>query len=72
MKSEAIVMTLGFGRNHFNAIALDNQLKLISNGGNIISIPAGRPNMLPEQTGDTMNQLIEFFKSPSIMPARNM
>ena len=72
MKSEAIVMTLDFGRNHFSAIALGNQFKLLSHGGDIISIPVGNPKMRPEQTGDTMNQLIEFFKIPSIRPASNM
>ena len=58
MKSEAIVMTLYFGRNHFNAIVLNKQLKLISGRGNFISIPDDNPKMLREEKGETLNQLI--------------
>lgn len=62
MKSEAIVMTIDFGKNHFNAILLDKQLKLISSKGSIITIPRDNTKTLAEQTGQTLNQLIDFFK----------
>jgi hypothetical protein len=36
MKSEAIVMTVGFVKNYFNAIHLGKQLKLVASAGNIV------------------------------------
>ena len=62
MKSEAIVMTVDFGRNHFNAILLDEQLKMISSNGNIISLPGDNHKGQTEQTKPVVDQLIEFFK----------
>ena len=62
MKSEAIVMTIDFEKNHFNAILLNKQLKLISNNGNIITLQGDSKKSLPEQTSRIVNQLSEFFK----------
>jgi hypothetical protein len=62
MKSEAIVMTLDFGKDHFNAILLGNQLKLVSSNGGIITLPGDTQKTLPEQAGQALNQLIDFFK----------
>ena len=62
MKSEAMVMTLDFGKNHFNAIFLNKQLKLISSNGTIITIPGDNQKTLQEQTGQALDKLIEFFK----------
>lgn len=63
MKSEAIVMTVDFVNNYFNAIHLGKQLKLISKTGNIITIPDDNQKMQPEGTGRSYIQLIEFFKA---------
>ena len=38
MNNEAVVMTIDFGRDHFNAIVLNGQLKLILTDGTIINI----------------------------------
>ena len=62
MKSEAIVMTLDLGTNHFNAILLDNQLKLISSNGSMITLPGDIRKTLPQQSRRILNQLIDFFK----------
>ena len=38
MKKEALVMTIDFGKNHFNAIHLNDQLKLIASDGRMITV----------------------------------
>ena len=62
MKKEALVMSIDFGKNHFNAIHLNNQLKLISSNGYMITI--NDPGHLKghEQTEKILTRLIDFFK----------
>lgn len=62
MKSEAVVMTIDFGRNHFNAILLERQLKLISSKGSIISISDEGHRNVEEQTEQALKKLLGFFK----------
>jgi len=38
MKEETLVMTIEFGNSHFNAIYLNNQLKLIASNGNMTTM----------------------------------
>ena len=61
MKEQALVMTIDFGKNLFNAIYLNNQLKLISSNGHIITI--NDPHIKPhEERGDISRNLFDFFK----------
>ena len=38
MKTESLVMTIDFGKNHFNAIYLNNKLSLIASNGRMIFV----------------------------------
>ena len=61
MKSEAIVITMDFGTNYFNAILLNKKLKLISCNGTVITLTA--LNSLKQDLPDhTLQKLIEFFR----------
>jgi hypothetical protein len=62
MKKEALVMTIDFGKNHFNAIHLNNQLKLISSNGCMITINDPGRLKRHEQTEKMLTRLIDFFK----------
>ena len=62
MKEEAIVMTIDFGKNYFNVIHLNNQLKLISPGGCMITI-YDSGNCSHEETKKKLAGLFGFFKS---------
>ena len=62
MKSEVLVMTIDFGENHFNAILLDNQLKLISPAGTMITVRDDNRVTIRKQAEQPINQLIDFFK----------
>ena len=62
MKNEALVMTIDFGKNHFNAIHLNNQLKLISSEGCIITINDSGRLKAQEQREKMLAGLINFFK----------
>jgi hypothetical protein len=62
MKEEALVMTIDFGKNHFNAIHLNNQLKLISCNECMITINDHGRLKAHEQTEKILTRLIDFFK----------
>jgi hypothetical protein len=62
MKGEALVMTIDFGKNHFNAIYLNNQLKLISSNGSMITVAGPEHFEAPEETTNMSTHLSEFFK----------
>jgi len=62
MKSEILVMTIDFGENHFNAILLDNQLKLISPAGTMITVRDDNRVTTRKQAEQAINILIDFFK----------
>ena len=62
MKIEVLVMTIDFGENHFNAILLDNQLKLISPAGTMITVMDDNRVTIREQSEQAINKLIYFFK----------
>ena len=62
MKSEVLVMTIDFGENHFNAILLDNQLKLISPAGTMITVRDDNQGRIREQSDQAINKLSDFFK----------
>ena len=62
MKIEVLVMTIDFGENHFNAILLDNQLKLISPAGTMITVRDDNRVTIREQAEQAINKLIDFFK----------
>jgi hypothetical protein len=62
MKEEALVMTIDFGKNHFNAIYLNNQLKLISSNGSMITVAGPEQFEAPEETRNISTHLAEFFK----------
>ena len=62
MKNEAIVMTVDFGINYFNALLLDKQLKLISSNGNILTLRDDEPWTVREQTEEAFKKLVDFFK----------
>jgi hypothetical protein len=55
-------MTIDFGKNHFNAIHLNNQLKLISSNGCMITINDPGRLKTHEQTEKMLTRLIDFFK----------
>jgi len=61
MKEEALVMMIDFGKNHFNAIYLNEQLRLISPGGCMITIndPHTRGH---KERRDMSTNLLDFFK----------
>ena len=61
MKEEALVMTIDIGKNHFNAIYLNNQLTLISSDGCIITINDPHVRGHKERT-DISTNLLDFFK----------
>ena len=61
MKEEALVMTIDFGKNHFNAIYLNNQLKLISPEGCMITINDPHVKTHGKRTEISTN-LLNFFK----------
>jgi len=62
MKEEALIMTIDFGKNHFNAIYLNNQLKLISPDGSIITI--NNPHVKAHQERKNIStDLLDFFKT---------
>ena len=63
MKSEAIVMTFDFGSNYFNAIVLNNQVRLISCKGTIMGLPGKDPKPLIENSVQEFNRLTKFFKA---------
>jgi len=60
MKEETLVMTIDFGGNHFNAIYLNNQLKLIASNGRIVTITDTTPIKVQEQS-DISTDLVDFF-----------
>ena len=62
MKEEALVMTIDFGENHFNAIYLNNQLKLISSNGSMITVAGPEQFEAPEERTSMSIHLAEFFK----------
>lgn len=62
MKEEALVMTIDFRKNHFNAIHLNNQLKLISPNGCIITVHDAQQFRSHEETKDMSTSLLEFLK----------
>jgi len=62
MKREALVMTIDFGKNHFNAIHLNHQLKLTSGNGLMITINDPGHVKAHEQTEKILQGLIDFFK----------
>jgi hypothetical protein len=61
MKEEALVMTIDFVKNHFNAIYLNNQLRLISSDGCMITINGPNVKAHEERTGISTD-LLDFFK----------
>ena len=63
MKSEAIVMTFDLGSSYFSAIVLDNQLRLISRKGAIISLPTKVQKPVIGKTGQLFNSLKGFFRA---------
>ena len=62
MKSDVLVMTIDFGENHFNAMLLDNQLKLISPAGTMITVWDDNRVTIGKQGEQAINKLIDFFK----------
>jgi len=62
MKDEALVMTIDFRKNHFNAIYLNNQLKLISSNGRVITINDTRHFRTDEESTDLRTNLFDFFR----------
>ena len=62
MKSDVLVMTIDFGVNHFNAILLDNQLKLISPAGTMITVRDDNRVTIMKQAEQAIDKLIDFFK----------
>ena len=62
MKEEALIMTIDFGKNHFNAIYLNNQFRLISSDGHMITINDPGRLKRHEQTEKILTKLIGFFK----------
>jgi hypothetical protein len=62
MKSDVLVMTIDFGKNHFNAIILDNQLKLISPAGTMITFTEDNRVTIRKEAEQAINKLIDFFK----------
>ena len=63
MKSEAFVMTFDLGRGYFTAIALDDQLRLISRKGTIINLPTKAVKPVIGKTGQLFSSLKGFFKA---------
>ncbi len=61
MKGEALVMTIDFGNDHFNAIYLNNQLKLIASNGRMITINNSAPARPNEESTDISTNLWNFL-----------
>ena len=61
MKEEAIVMTIDLGINQFSAVVLNNQLKLISSDGRMISISDPGSLDANEESKGTA-RLLDFLK----------
>jgi hypothetical protein len=61
MKEEAIVITIDFGINHFSAIYLNNQLKLVSSNGSMISINDPR-DLKAHNESESTARLLDYFK----------
>ena len=61
MKNESLVMTIDFGKNHFNAIYLNDQLKLIASDGSMFTINDNHVSAHKE-SADLRANLFEFFK----------
>ena len=62
MKEEALVITIDFGSSHFNAIHLNNQLKLIASTGRMITINDTTRVRAHEEGTDISTDLVDFFK----------
>jgi len=62
MKEEAMIMTIHFGNNHFNAIYLKNQLRLITSSGRMINVEDMTSVRTCEEGKDLSRNLINFFK----------
>ena len=62
MKSEVLVMTIDFWENHFKAILLENQLKLISPAGTMLTVKDDNRVTIRKQAEPAINKLIDFFK----------
>ena len=61
MKEEALVMTIDFGINHFSAIYLNNQLKLVSSNGSMISIN-DPDDLKTHYESKSTTRLLDYFK----------
>jgi len=61
MKKETLIMTIDFGKNHFNAIHLNDQLKLIASDGRMLTINDTCVGAHEGSAGLSKN-LFEFFK----------
>ena len=62
MKTEVLVMTIDFGKNHFNAIYLNNQLRLIAPDGVMIILIKPAHAKALEESRSLFTKLNDFFK----------
>ena len=61
MKEEALIMTIDFGHDHFNAIYLNDQLKLIASSGSMITIDGTKHIIPAEKITELTTNLSNFF-----------
>jgi len=69
MKEETLIMTIDLGNKHFNAIHLNNQLKLIASDGGMITID---DTMREESSAASKNSFDFLSIDNSIMPPEQM
>ncbi len=69
MKEEALVMTIDFGKNHFNAIYLNNQLRLISSDGCMITI--NDPQVKGHKERRAYQRICLIFLSTDLLDGEN-
>ena len=62
MNGQALVMAIDFGINRFNAIHLNNQLKLIARNGRMITIEDTTHLKVHEESTCVATNLFDFFK----------
>lgn len=66
MKAEAMVMTIDFGNNHFNAIYLNNELKLIASNGSMIAIADTTHNICRDESKGISSNFLNFLSIVNI------
>ena len=73
MKEETLIMTIDLGNKHFNAIYLNNQLKLIASDGGMITIDDRMNVRVREESSAVSKNSFDFLSiDDSILPPEQM